>query len=272
MCVFLFWQALLISQAASCGHTQPDRAFCQQVRVQSHTDSDRASLMLCYSPSSHVCSLPWALIGILILFAWTQTVFKTAQGLKNSLGGSERESERWHSEGWTGVSYFTLEEWKLNPQGLEGSRELPAWIILVLAWMECTLHVQKTLKQTCICTQTCLTLSPPAFLKKVASHRQHFWWFSTKFDGPQNIFCYENMNILYIKIKNHASAFKRKKLFYSIFMCSCFITTWMQIGFIRNTTFWTKNREKRIFIKVVHFQAKYIQMSYSFINKTFKNK
>lgn len=40
MCVFLFWQALLISQAASCGHTQPDRAFCQQVRVQPHTDSD----------------------------------------------------------------------------------------------------------------------------------------------------------------------------------------------------------------------------------------
>ncbi len=156
MCVFLFWQALLISQAASCGHTQPDRAFCQQVRVQSHTDSDRSSLMLCYSPSSHICSLPWALIGILILFAWTQTVFKTAHGLKNSLGGSERESERWHSEGWTGVSYFTLEEWKLSPQGLEGSRELPARILLILAWMECILHVQETLKQTCICTQTCL--------------------------------------------------------------------------------------------------------------------
>lgn len=88
MCVFLFWQALLISQAASCGHSQPDRAFCQQVWVQSHTDSDRALLMLWYSPSSHFCSLPWALIGILIPFAWAQC--SKQQGLNNSLGGSEK--------------------------------------------------------------------------------------------------------------------------------------------------------------------------------------
>ncbi len=46
-----------------------------------------------------------------------------------------------------------------------------------------------------------LTLSPPEFLKKVASHRQHFCGFSLKCLGPQNILLYEYLNMQYIKIK-----------------------------------------------------------------------
>ncbi len=35
---------------------------------------------------------------------------------------------------------------------------------------------------------------------KVASHRQHFCWFSLKFQGPQNILLHEYLNMQYIKI------------------------------------------------------------------------
>lgn len=104
-----------------------------------------------------------------------------------------------------------------------------------------------------------LTLFVPTlfFFFKLPATNIILLWFSPKFDAPPNIFCYDYMNILFTKIKNRASAFKLFCFtFYSIFICSCFITTWMLIGFIRNTTFWTKNWEKMHFYLSIAFSSK----------------
>ncbi len=49
------------------------------------------------------------------------------------------------------------------------------------------------------------------FFFKLPAIASIYYTFLCKFDRPQNIFCYEYMNIVYIKIKNQASAFKQTK-------------------------------------------------------------
>ncbi len=100
--------------------------------------------------------------------------------------------------------------------------------ILLKSYIVCHLILTYCLLNCCVNLishlQTPLTLSTPAFKKrKLPATASIYDDFLPKFDCPLNIFCYESMNILCIKIKNQASAFKQNKNYFII--SSCFITT-----------------------------------------------
>lgn len=152
MCVCVFWQALFISQAASRGHTQPNRALRQQVGMQSLTDKDRTSPLLWYSPrdfSAHSPELPLAYWSF-----WNGHCSKL-WACNNREGGWEKDRERdiKREKGWDGMqkgrqgsdAFLQKNEssmwrvWRAEGSCQHGS-------VSALAWPWCTtLH---TLKQT----------------------------------------------------------------------------------------------------------------------------
>ncbi len=90
-----------------------------------------------------------------------------------------------------------------------------------------------------------LTLSPPAFLKKVDSHHQRFCWFSLKFHGPavwisEHAMHQNKDQTLYLQTK--------KNPIYSSFK-HCFFYQHLNIGMfhLKKATFWAKSWENRIY-------------------------
>ncbi len=130
--------------------------------------------------------------------------------------------------------------------------------ILLKSYIVCHLILTYSLLNCCVNLishlQTPVTLSPPVLKKKLPATASIYDEFLHKFDCPQNIVCYEYMNILYIKIKKQASAFKQNKN--GFILSSCFITTWMQIRLIRNTIFWTNNWYKMHLYQSSAFSSK----------------